>query len=77
MHTEHETFCKFIPVMCSHDAAQVQFNVNCMNNMVFQAIGLLDTLDRHMNTCGIRVKYVHHDAAQVKFKGNCVDNMVF
>ena len=36
--------------------AQVQFNVNRVDNMVIQAIALLDTLDRDINTFVMRVR---------------------
>ena len=35
---------------------QVQFNVNRVDNMVIQAIALLDTLDRDINTFVMRVR---------------------
>lgn len=37
-------------------AAQVKFNVNRVDNMVIQAIALLDTLDRDINTFVMRVR---------------------
>ena len=35
---------------------QVKFNVNRVDNMVIQAIALLDTLDRDINTFVMRVR---------------------
>ena len=37
-------------------AAQVKFNVNRVDNMVIQAIALLDTLDKDINTFVMRVR---------------------
>lgn len=39
-----------------HAPAQVKFNVNRVDNMVIQAIALLDTLDRDINTFVMRVR---------------------
>ena len=36
--------------------AQVKFNVNRVDNMVIQAIALLDTLDKDINTFVMRVR---------------------
>ena len=37
-------------------SAQVKFNVNRVDNMVIQAIALLDTLDKDINTFVMRVR---------------------
>ena len=39
-----------------HGSAQVKFNVNRVDNMVIQAIALLDTLDKDINTFVMRVR---------------------
>lgn len=40
----------------SYSRAKVKFNVNRVDNMVIQAISLLDTLDKDINTFGMRVR---------------------
>lgn len=42
----------------SYSRAKVKFNVNRVDNMVIQAIALLDTLDKDINTFGMRVRYL-------------------
>ena len=56
MQTESETLCGFTCVTCSLTTAQVKFNVNRVDNMVIQAIALLDTLDKDINTFVMRVR---------------------
>ena len=41
----------------SYNRANVKFNVNRVDNMVIQAISLLDTLDKDINTFCKRVRY--------------------
>ena len=41
----------------SYNKANVKFNVNRVDNMVIQAISLLDTLDKDINTFCKRVRY--------------------
>ena len=41
----------------SYNRANVKFNVNRVDNMVIQAISLLDTLDKDINTFYKRVRY--------------------
>ncbi|KAH9319085.1 hypothetical protein KI387_020854, partial [Taxus chinensis] len=38
----------------SYSRAKVKFNVNRVNNMIIQAISLLDTLDKDKNTFCMR-----------------------
>lgn len=40
----------------SYSRAKVKFNVNKVDNMVIQAIALLDTLDKDINTFIMRVR---------------------
>jgi len=40
----------------SYSRAKVKFNVNRQDNMIIQAICLLDQLDKDVNTCAMRVK---------------------
>ena len=40
----------------SYSRAKVKFNVNRVDNMVIQAIALLDTLDKDINTFGMRAR---------------------
>eukprot|EP00249_Psilotum_nudum_P018167 c26671_g2_i1 orf=219-2072(+) len=40
----------------SYSRAKVKFNVNRVDNMIIQAICLLDTLDKDINTFGMRVR---------------------
>ena len=50
--------------------AQVKFNVNRVDNMVIQAIALLDTLDKDINTFVMRVRewYSWHFPELVKVR---------
>jgi len=38
-------------------AVQVKFNVNRADNMIIQAIAILDQLDKDLNTFAMRVRY--------------------
>ncbi len=60
-------------LFCSGPCAQVKFNVNRVDNMVIQAIALLDTLDKDINTFVMRVRewYSWHFPELVKI---CADN---
>jgi nucleolar protein 56 len=51
---------------------QVKFNVNRVDNMVIQAIALLDTLDKDINTFVMRVRewYSWHFPELVKIAGD-------
>ncbi len=40
----------------SYSRAKVKFNVNKVDNMIIQAIALLDTLDKDVNTFVMRVR---------------------
>ncbi len=40
----------------SYSRAKVKFNVNKVDNMIIQAISLLDTLDKDINTFVMRVR---------------------
>lgn len=40
----------------SYSRAKVKFNVNRADNMIIQAISLLDTLDRDINTFTMRIR---------------------
>ncbi len=40
----------------SYSRAKVKFNVNRSDNMIIQAIALLDTLDKDLNTFAMRVR---------------------
>ena len=51
----------------SYSRANMKFNVNRVDNMVIQAISLLDTLDKDINTFCKRLRYC-------KFKLNFVFN---
>lgn len=42
----------------SYSRAKVKFNVNRVDNMVIQAIALLDQLDKDTNTFAMRVRYI-------------------
>lgn len=42
----------------SYSRAKVKFNVNRVDNMIIQAIALLDQLDKDINTFAMRAKYV-------------------
>ena len=42
----------------SYSRAKVKFNVNRVDNMVIQAIFLLDTLDKDVNSFAMRVRFV-------------------
>jgi RNA processing factor Prp31 len=42
----------------SYSRAKVKFNVNRVDNMVIQAIFLLDTLDKDINSFSMRVRSV-------------------
>lgn len=42
----------------SYSRAKVKFNVNRVDNMVIQAIFLLDTLDKDVNSFSMRVRLV-------------------
>ena len=41
----------------AYSRAKVKFNVNRVDNMVIQAIALLDQLDKDVNTFAMRVRY--------------------
>jgi nucleolar protein 56 len=41
----------------SYSRAKVKFNVNKSDNMIIQAIALLDQLDKDINTFAMRVRY--------------------
>lgn len=43
----------------SYSRAKVKFNVNRVDNMVIQAIFLLDTLDKDVNSFSMRVRFAH------------------
>ncbi|KAF3551217.1 hypothetical protein DY000_02010685 [Brassica cretica] len=69
----------------SYSRAKVKFNVNRVDNMVIQAIFLLDTLDKDINSFAMRpgdleksqLGLAHsYSRAKVKFNVNRVDNMV-
>jgi nucleolar protein 56 len=55
----------------SYSRAKVKFNVNKVDNMVIQAIALLDTLDKDINTFIMRVRewYSWHFPELVKVIG--------
>jgi nucleolar protein 56 len=42
----------------SYSRAKVKFNVNRSDNMIIQAISLIDQLDKDINTFAMRVRYV-------------------
>ena len=42
----------------SYSRAKVKFNVNRADNMIIQAISLLDQLDKDVNTFSMRIRYV-------------------
>jgi len=42
----------------SYSRAKVKFNVNRVDNMVIQAIFMLDTLDKDINSFAMRVRFV-------------------
>lgn len=60
----------------SYSRAKVKFNVNRVDNMVIQAICLLDTLDKDINTFGMRVRewYSWHFPELVKIVN---DNYIY
>jgi len=41
----------------SYSRAKVKFNVNRADNMIIQAISLLDQLDKDVNTFSMRIRY--------------------
>lgn len=53
----------------SYSRAKVKFNVNRVDNMVIQAIFLLDTLDKDINSFSMRVRYLIEKDAWVFDKG--------
>ena len=55
----------------SYSRAKVKFNVNKVDNMIIQAIALLDTLDKDVNTFVMRVRewYSWHFPELVKVGG--------
>jgi RNA processing factor Prp31 len=55
----------------SYSRAKVKFNVNKVDNMVIQAIALLDTLDKDINTFIMRVRewYSWHFPELIKVRG--------
>jgi hypothetical protein len=63
----------------SYSRAKVKFNVNKVDNMVIQAIALLDTLDKDINTFIMRVRewYSWHfpELVKVGLGGGCRSNM--
>ena len=72
-------FAKFIPALRqgdvekaqlglghSYSRAKVKFNVNRVDNMIIQAISLLDQLDKDINTFSMRAKYVLLSVARVR-----------
>jgi len=42
----------------SYSRAKVKFNVNRSDNMIIQAISLLDQLDKDVNTFSMRIRFV-------------------
>ncbi|KAI5069555.1 hypothetical protein GOP47_0015856 [Adiantum capillus-veneris] len=60
----------------SYSRSKVKFNVNRIDNMVIQAIALLDTLDKDINTFGMRVRewYSWHFPELVKIVN---DNYIY
>ena len=44
----------------AYSRAKVKFNVNRVDNMVIQAIALLDQLDKDVNTFAMRVRYARN-----------------
>lgn len=60
----------------SYSRSKVKFNVNRVDNMVIQAIALLDTLDKDINTFGMRVRewYSWHFPELVKIVN---DNYIY
>ena len=66
--------CRQKELLCELECVvQVKFNVNRVDNMVIQAIALLDTLDKDINTFVMRVRewYSWHFPELVKI---CADN---
>jgi len=55
----------------SYSRAKVKFNVNRVDNMVIQAIFLLDTLDKDINSFSMRVRSVPFFSS-VTFLVNCL-----
>lgn len=49
----------------SYSRAKVKFNVNRVDNMVIQAIFLLDTLDKDINSFSMRVRCVDDISASI------------
>lgn len=47
----------------SYSRAKVKFNMNRVDNMVIQAIFLLDTLDKDTNSFAMRVRFVFQFSA--------------
>jgi len=41
----------------SYSRSKVKFNVNKVDNMIIQAIALVDQLDKDLNTFAMRVRY--------------------
>jgi len=56
----------------SYSRAKVKFNVHKVDNMIIQAIALLDTLDKDLNTFSMRVRewYGYHFPEMVKIVGD-------
>ena len=58
----HLMECSAIPMQAqlglahAYSRAKVKFNVNRVDNMIIQAIALLDTLDKDINTFVMRVR---------------------
>jgi len=61
----------------SYSRAKVKFNVNRVDNMVIQAIFLLDTLDKDINSFSMRVRSVCIPIL-VRFDAQCLfENVSF
>ena len=51
----------------NYNRANVKFNVNRVDNMIIQAISLLDTLDKDINTFCKRVRYCKFKLSSIVF----------
>jgi len=54
----------------SYSRAKVKFNVNRVDNMIIQAISLLDQLDKDINTFAMRCRYVFKMISIITFKNS-------
>jgi len=54
----------------SYSRAKVKFNVNRSDNMIIQAISLLDQLDKDVNTFSMRIRYVKAGKCTVFLNNN-------